>query len=47
MEADVQGIDEAKFLEIAEAAKKNCPVSQALAAVPEITLRAMLRQKAG
>lgn len=47
MEADVPGIDEAKFLEIAEGAKKNCPVSQALAAVPEITLRARLRQKAG
>jgi len=46
MEADVPGIDETKFLEIAEAAKKNCPVSQALAAVPEITLRARLRQKA-
>jgi lipoyl-dependent peroxiredoxin len=47
MEADVPGIDDAKFLEIAEGAKKNCPVSQALAAVPEITLRARLRQKTG
>jgi osmotically inducible protein OsmC len=47
MEADVPGIDEAKFLEIAEGAKKNCPISQALAAVPEITLRARLRQKTG
>ncbi|HEV2037273.1 MAG TPA: OsmC family protein [Candidatus Eremiobacteraceae bacterium] len=47
LEADVPNIDEAKFLEIAEAAKKNCPVSQALAAVPEITVRARLRQKAG
>ena len=46
MEADVPGIDEAKFLETAEVAKKNCPVSQALASVPEITLRARLRQKA-
>ncbi len=45
MEADVPGIDEAKFLEIAEGAKKNCPVSQALASVPEITLQARLRQK--
>jgi osmotically inducible protein OsmC len=47
MEADVPGIDEAKFLEIAEGAKKNCPISQALAAVPEITLHARLRQKTG
>jgi len=45
MEADVPGIDEAKFLEIAEGAKKGCPVSRALAAVPEITLTARLRQK--
>ena len=44
-EADVPGIDEAKFLEIAEGAKKNCPISQALAAVPEINLRARLGQK--
>lgn len=47
MEADVPGIDEAKFLEIAEGAKKGCPVSVALAAVPEITLKARLRQKTG
>jgi lipoyl-dependent peroxiredoxin len=45
MEADVPGIDEPKFLEVAEAAKKGCPVSQALAAVPEIVLTARLRQK--
>ncbi len=45
MEADVPGIDEAKFLEVAEAAKKGCPLSQALAAVPEIKLTARLRQK--
>lgn len=30
---DVPGIDEAKFKEIAEDAKKNCPVSQALGGV--------------
>src|SRR5262245_29932910 len=34
------GLDEASFLKAAEAAKDGCPVSQALAAVPEITLDA-------
>jgi lipoyl-dependent peroxiredoxin len=38
----VPGIDEAAFREAAEDAKVNCPVSQALAAVPEITLDASL-----
>ncbi len=38
----VPGIDEAKFIETAEAAKAGCPVSRALAAVPEITLEASL-----
>ncbi|MCC4615347.1 OsmC family protein [Xanthomonas campestris pv. asclepiadis] len=32
--AVVPGIDEAKFRELADAAKKNCPVSKALSAVP-------------
>lgn len=41
-EADVPGIDEAKFLEIARGAKENCPVSKALAG-PEIKLEARLR----
>jgi osmotically inducible protein OsmC len=40
-EATVPGIDATKFLEIAEGAKKNCPVSQALAGV-SITLDAKL-----
>jgi osmotically inducible protein OsmC len=40
--AVVPGIDEAAFREAAEAAKVGCPVSQALAAVPEITLDATL-----
>jgi osmotically inducible protein OsmC len=40
-EADVPGIDEATFQEQAEATKKACPVSQALAAV-DITLDAKL-----
>ncbi|MFT4286713.1 OsmC family protein [Nocardioides sp.] len=35
----VPGLDEATFLELAQAAKEGCPVSQALAAVP-ITLDA-------
>src|SRR4051794_41071512 len=38
----VPGIDEAAFLEHAQAAKAGCPVSRALAAVPEITLDASL-----
>jgi lipoyl-dependent peroxiredoxin len=45
MEADVPGIDEATFNKVAEDAKKGCPVSQALAAVPEINLKARLRQQ--
>ena len=40
-EGKVPGIDSAQFLEIAEGAKKNCPVSQALAGV-SITLDATL-----
>ena len=42
--ARVPGIDEATFLEKAAAAKSGCPVSQALAGVPEITLDATLAQ---
>lgn len=42
-EADVPGIETAKFMELAEAAKANCPVSKALAAT-EITLDAHLRE---
>jgi osmotically inducible protein OsmC len=40
--AVVPGIDEPAFLHAAQAAVENCPVSQALAAVPEITLDASL-----
>jgi osmotically inducible protein OsmC len=40
-EAEVPGIVDAKFREQAEAAKKGCPVSQALAGT-EITLKARL-----
>jgi osmotically inducible protein OsmC len=38
----VPGMDETSFREHAETAKENCPVSKALAAVPEITLDAAL-----
>ena len=40
--AVVPGIDEPAFLHAAQDAKENCPVSKALAAVPEITLEASL-----
>jgi len=40
-EAIVPGLDEAKFQELAQTAKKNCPVSKLLAAA-EITLDAKL-----
>ena len=40
--ATVPGLDEAGFREAAEAAKAGCPVSKALAGVPEITLDAQL-----
>ena len=38
----VPGIDQAAFTEHAAAAKAGCPVSRALAGVPEITLEASL-----
>jgi osmotically inducible protein OsmC len=38
----VPGIEEATFLETAEEAKKACPVSRALAGVPEINPAARL-----
>ncbi len=43
LEAQVPGLDEAKFQELAKGAKAGCPLSKALAAVPEITLTATLR----
>ena len=42
VEGTVPGIDAAAFQEAAEGAKENCPVSKALAGVPEITLEARL-----
>ena len=41
-EGNVPGIDEATFKKLAEDAKKNCPISKALAATP-ITLSATLK----
>lgn len=41
-EADVPNIDNAKFQEIAEGAKKGCPISRALASVAMIELDAKL-----
>jgi lipoyl-dependent peroxiredoxin len=38
----VPGIDEEQFQRAAEQAKEDCPVSRALASVPEITLEAHL-----
>jgi osmotically inducible protein OsmC len=43
MQATIPGISEAQFQELASAAKRDCPVSRALAGVPEITLQATLR----
>ena len=43
--ARVAGIDDATFQVIAEQAKETCPVSRALAAVPEVTVRATLDQE--
>jgi osmotically inducible protein OsmC len=40
----VPGIDEATFQQQATEAKRTCPVSRALASVPEITLEASLSQ---
>jgi lipoyl-dependent peroxiredoxin len=42
VEGRVPGLDEQAFREAADTAKQNCPVSKALAGVPEITLDAHL-----
>ncbi|MHB8470921.1 MAG: OsmC family peroxiredoxin [Gaiellaceae bacterium] len=39
----VPGVEETAFRAAAESAKENCPVSKALAGVPEIALEASLR----
>ncbi len=43
LEAVVPGIDDAKFQALADGAKQNCPLSKALASVPEVTLKATLK----
>lgn len=43
MMATVPGIDDARFQEVAATAKRDCPLSKALASVPEITLKATLK----
>ena len=47
MTAVVPGLDEAQFQAIAQAAKRDCPLSKALAAGAEINLQATLEQVAG
>ena len=42
--AQVPGIEDAEFQDLAAQAKAGCPVSKALAAVPEITLTARLEK---
>lgn len=42
-EVDAAGIDDAKFQEVAQATKKACPVSKALAGVKSIELTATLK----
>jgi len=42
VEGTVPGLDEGAFRAAAETAKANCPVSKALAGVPEITVEAKL-----
>ena len=44
LDAKVPGADEAKFQQIAQGAKDNCPLSKALASVPQITMKATLRK---
>jgi len=42
LNAAVPGLDESRFQEIAQSAKRDCPLSKALAGVPEISLVATL-----
>ena len=44
LNATVPGIDESTFQDIAHAAKRDCPLSKALASVAEITLVATREQ---
>lgn len=47
LRATIPGMDEATFKTLAEDAKKGCPLSKALASVPEITLQAKLDGQSG
>lgn len=47
VEGDVAGISDAEFTQYAEQTSKACPISRALAAVPEITVAAHLTAAAG
>ena len=42
LKAKVPGMDDAAFQKLAADAKANCPLSKALASVPQITLTATL-----
>jgi osmotically inducible protein OsmC len=44
LEANVDGMDEDNFQKIAATAKHDCPLSKALASIPEIALTAVLRK---
>jgi osmotically inducible protein OsmC len=46
LNAVVPGMSEARFQEVALAAKRECPLSKALAAVAEISLQASLEAPA-
>jgi len=46
LKAVVPGIDEPQFQKIAQAAKRDCPLSMALASVAEISLQATLEKGA-
>jgi len=43
-EAKADGLDEEKFQQLVQQAKAGCPVSKALAAVPEMTVEATLKR---
>lgn len=46
LKAAVPGLEEAQFQDIAASAKRDCPLSKALASVPEISLHATLDRDA-
>jgi lipoyl-dependent peroxiredoxin len=46
-EGDVPGLGTEAFTEMAEAAKKSCLVSRALAGVPDVTVKASFADQAG